>query len=118
MSDPIKPPAARVPGEALELVALAQYEKGALLAGWPGPDQADVPAVLAGVMALRLPVSVRIVSVTVNPELALVLCGRDIAGLGPDGEPVRLGGSGCAVLRPQPDGTWRIAADVWHLESG
>ena len=46
MFDPIKPPAARRPEEALELVsqalsdgdleaALAQYEKSALLACWP-----------------------------------------------------------------------------------
>jgi ketosteroid isomerase-like protein len=133
MADLIGPPVARRPEEALELVAqalsdgdleaaLAQYEKGALLAGWPGGDGSaaamtgdnDVGQALARVMALRLPLSVRVVIVLQSPELALVVCGRRIAGTDPDGEPVRLAGHGCAMLRPQPDGSWRIAADVWH----
>ena len=134
MSDLIRPPVARRPEEALELVAqalsdgdleaaLAQYEKGALLAYWPegtprrtsydGND--DVGQALASFMALRLPLSVRITSVLESPELALVICERRVAGTGPDGEQVRLSGHGCAVLRPQPDGAWRIAADAWSV---
>ena len=65
-------------------------------------------------MALRLPLAVRVVVVLESPELAVVVCGRRMAGAGPDGEPVRLTGHGCAVLRPAPDGSWLIAADVWH----
>jgi ketosteroid isomerase-like protein len=132
MFDPIKPPAARRPEEALELVsqalsdgdleaALAQYEKGALLACWPGADEVgqvgDVGQVLAGVMALRLPLYVRISSVLESPGLALVICERRVAGTGPDGERVWFSGHGCAVLRPQPDGAWRIAADAWRVET-
>jgi ketosteroid isomerase-like protein len=132
MFDPIKPPAARRPEEALELVsqalsdgdldaALAQYEKGALLACWPGASEVgqvgEVGHVLAGVMALRLPLYVRISSVLESPELALVICERRVAGTGPDGERVQLSGHGCAVLRPQPDGAWRIAADAWRVET-
>jgi hypothetical protein len=143
MPDPIRPPAARRPEEALELVAqalsdgdleaaLAQYEKGALLAYWPqywprGDEpqsppgtpresvDGDVGSTLTGFMALRLPLSVRIVTVLEGPELALVLCERRVAGTGPDGEQVRVSGHGCAVLRPQPDAAWRIAADAWHV---
>lgn len=37
------------------------------------------------------------------------------AGTGPDGEEIKYQGNGCAVVRAQPDGTWRIAADAWHL---
>ena len=129
MFDPIKPPAARRPEEALELVsqalsdgdldaALAQYEKGALLACWPGAGEVgDVGQVLAGVMALRLPLYVRISSVLESPELALVICERRVDGTGPDGERVWFLGHGCAVLRPQPDGAWRIAADAWRVET-
>ena len=132
MSDLIRPPVARRPEEALELVsqalsdgdleaALAQYEKGALLAYWPQARRAprhddgtdDVGQALTSFMALRLPLSVRITSVLESPELALVICERRVAGTGPDGEQVRLSGLGCAVLRPQPDGAWRIAADAW-----
>ena len=125
MSDLIRPPVARRPEEALELVsqalsdgdleaALAQYEKGALLAYWPQAADGDVRSTLTCFMALRLPLSVRIATVLESPELALVICERRVAGTGPDGEQVRLSGLGCAVLRPQPDGAWRIAADAWH----
>jgi len=127
VSDVIEPPAARRPEEALELVsqalsdgdleaALAQYEKGALLACWPdGNDDSTVRQALTSVMALRLPLYVRIATVLESPELALVICERRIAGTGPDGERVQLSGRGCAVLRPQPDGAWRIAADAWRV---
>jgi ketosteroid isomerase-like protein len=129
MLDPIKPPAARRPEEALELVsqalsdgdleaALAQYEGQALLSCWPQlarRGDGDIRGALASFMALRLPLSVRITTVLQTPELALVICERRVAGTSPDGDPVRLGGPGCAVLRPQPDGSWRIAADAWHL---
>jgi ketosteroid isomerase-like protein len=128
VSDVIEPPAARRPEEALELVsqalsdgdleaALAQYEKGALLAYWPRAidGDGDVRSTLACVMELRLPLSVRIATVLETPELALVICERRVAGTGPDGDRVQLSGHGCAVLRPQPDGAWRIAADAWHI---
>jgi ketosteroid isomerase-like protein len=128
VSDPIKPPAARRPEEALELVsqalsdgdleaALAQYEKTALLAFWPQDSRGDrgVREVLTEFMALRLPLAVRIVIVLERPELAMVVCERRVAGADPDGRPVRLTGHGCATLRPQPDGSWRIVADVWHV---
>jgi len=156
VSDVIEPPAARRPEEALELVsqalsdgdleaALAQYEKGALLAYWPcwprgddppgtprqgwprggepqsppgtprGTGDSSVREALTSVMALRLPLYVRIATVLETAELALVICERRIAGTGPDDEQVTLIGHGCAVLRPQPDGAWRIAADAWRV---
>ena len=150
MPDPIEPPAAKRPAEALELVsqalsdgdleaALAQYESSAMLAYWPqwrrragdgrddmhsGDDvhgggdvhgRGDVRSTLACFMALRLPLSLRITTVLEGSELALVICERRVAGTGPDGEPVQLSGLGCAVLRPQPDGAWRIAADAWSV---
>jgi ketosteroid isomerase-like protein len=129
VSDLIKPPAARRPAEALELVsqalsdgdleaALAQYEDTALLACWPqraAGGGSGLRHALTGLMALRLPVTVRVATVLESAELALVICERRIGGTGPDGEPVRLDGYGCALLRPQPDGAWRIAADAWHV---
>ncbi len=133
MPDPIKPPAAKRPEEALELVsqalsdgdleaALAQYESSAVLACWPqswprGKDDGhgDVRSTLTCFMALRLPLSLRITTVLEGTELALVICERRVAGAGPDGERVQLSGLGCAVLRPQPDGAWRIAADAWSV---
>jgi ketosteroid isomerase-like protein len=129
MSDPIEPLAARGPQEALELLsqalsdgdleaALAQYEDAAMLAPWrseAAPLADGLRDALAWFMGLRLPVSVRIGTVLAAQDLALVTCERRIAGTGPDGEQVRLAGHGCAIVRPQPDGAWRIAADAWHL---
>ena len=128
MFDPIKAPEARRPEEALELVsqalsdgdleaALAQYESPALLASWPGRTthaDFDVRGVLESFMALRLPLSVRIVTVLETPDLALVICERRVAGTSPDGEPIRHCGQGCAVVRLHHDGIWRIAADTWQ----
>jgi ketosteroid isomerase-like protein len=136
VSDPIQPPAARRPQEALELVsqalsdgdleaALAQYEGAARLVTWqqqqPGAEgevpSADVRSALTCFMALRLPLAVRIGTVLSAPGLALVICERHTAGTDPDGEHVSYHGHGCAVVRAQPDGTWRIAADAWHLDT-
>jgi ketosteroid isomerase-like protein len=127
--DPIKPLAARRPAEALELVcvalsdgdleaALAQYESTATLAHWPrraASADRDIRGALACLMALRLPLSIRIGSVLHADGLALVTCDRRVAGTGPDGEQVAWSGRGCAVVRPQHDGAWRIAADAWAL---
>jgi hypothetical protein len=43
------------------------------------------------------------------------MCERRTVGISPDGEQIKFSGSGCAVVRAQPDGTWRIAADAWHM---
>ena len=127
--DPIPPPAAARPAEALELAAqalsdgdleaaLAQYEPGARLLTWqPAPEEA-VGSALTCFMGLRLPLAVRIGTVLQADGVALVSCARLTAGTGPDGEDVEYRGLGAAVVRAQPDGTWRIAADVWALDGG
>jgi ketosteroid isomerase-like protein len=125
VTDPIAPPAARRPEEALELVsqalsdgdleaALAQYEDQArLVTGLAAAEEVD--SALSGFMALRLPLAVRIGTVLRAPGMALVMCERRTVGISPDGEQIKFSGSGCAVVRAQPDGTWRIAADAWHM---
>jgi ketosteroid isomerase-like protein len=130
VSDPIAPPAARWPLEAAELVALAvsdgdlgaavaQYEPGALLRPW-ADDRADggtVRETMASLMRLRLPLDIRLVTVLPAEGLAMLVCERRIDGIGPDGRRARLRGTGCTVVRPQPDGSWRIAADAWQLSA-
>jgi hypothetical protein len=126
VTDPIAPPAARRPEEALELVsqalsdgdleaALAQYEATARLVTWLSAG-GEAGSALSDFMALRLPLAIRIGTVLRAPGLALVMCERRTVGLGPDGEQIKYSGCGCAVVRAQPDGSWRIAADAWHLE--
>jgi ketosteroid isomerase-like protein len=130
LSDPIAPPPARRPEEAIELVslalsdgdleaALAQYERGALLRPWAGAaagDGASVGDLLRCVMELRLPLAARVRSVLPACGLALVLGEWHMAGPGPGGQPIQLSGLGCTVVRRQPDGTWRILADAWGLQ--
>ena len=128
MSDPIAPPAAQWPAEAPELVslavsdgdlgaALAQYEPGALLRPW-ADDQADGRTVLqtmTAIMRLRLPLDSRLIAVLPADGMTMLVCERRIEGTAPDGTPVKLCGIGCTVVRAQPDGVWRIAADAWCL---
>jgi len=128
--DPIAPPAAGRPAEAMELVALAvsggdleaalaQYEAGAVLRPWardPGGETDGVAEALVWLMDLRLPLSVRIRAVVPGDGMALVLGEWHIAGTGPDCERIQLTGAGATVVRRQQGGSWRIAADAWCLD--
>jgi ketosteroid isomerase-like protein len=130
VSDPIAPPAASRPAEAVELVsqavsggdleaALAQYEAGAVLRPWardPGGDTDCVADALIRLMNLRLPLSVGIRAVVPGDGVALVLGEWHIAGTGPDRERIQLSGAGATLVRRQQDGSWRIAADAWYLD--
>jgi ketosteroid isomerase-like protein len=105
VSDPIAPPA-------------AQYEPGALLRPWADDlDGGTVRETMASLMQLRLPLDTTLVAVLPAEGLAMLVCERRIDGTGPDGRRVRLRGTGCTVVRPQPDGSWRIAADAWQLSA-
>jgi len=128
--DPIAPPAASRPAEAVELVALAvsdgdldaalaQYEAGAVLRPWardPGGDTDCVADALIRLMNLRLPLSVRIRAIVPGDGVALVLGEWHIAGAGPDRERIQLSGAGATLVRRQQGGSWRIAADAWCLD--
>ena len=129
MPDPIAPPVAGRPAEAVELVslavsdgdleaALAQYEAGAVLRPWsrePDGDTDGVAEALIWMIDLRLPLSVRIRTVLPAGDLTLVLAERHIAGTGPGFERIQLSGPGATVVRRQQGGSWRIAADAWCL---
>ena len=130
MPDPIAPPVATQPAEAVELVclavsdgdleaALAQYEAGAVLRPWardPGGHADGVADALIRLMDLRLPLSVRIRAVVPAGGLALVVGEWHIAGTGPGCEPVQLTGAGTSIVRRQHGGSWRIVADGWRLD--
>ena len=131
MPDPIAPPVAQRAEEALELVcqafsdgdieaALAQYEQSAQLRPWAKSNNGngrDIRRSLSELMSLRLPLSVQVSEVLQISELSVLICERRISGTGPDREAVRLRGYGFTAVRPQEDGTWRIVADAWCLES-
>ncbi len=128
MSDPISPPAARWPSQAAEFVSLAvsdgdlgaavaQYESAAALRPWADDRDGDGPIeqTMSEIMRLRLPLDTRLMAVLPADGLTMLVCERRIDGVGPDGDMVTLRGVGCTVVRPQPDGSWRIAADAWRL---
>jgi ketosteroid isomerase-like protein len=128
MRDLIPPAVARHPAEAVELVAvalsdgdleaaLAQYERDAVLRPWQesSPAEAPLASQLAAVMEMRLPIGLEVRAVIPAGTLALVLAERRISGAGPDCEDVHVRGSGAAIVRRQPGGGWRIAADAWCL---
>ena len=130
MPDPIAPPVASRPAEAVELVslavsdgdleaALAQYEAGAVLRPWardPGGETYGVADALIRLVNLRLPLSVGIRAVVPGDGFALVLGEWHMAGTGPDRERIQLTGAGATVVRRQQAGSWRIAADAWCLD--
>ena len=85
----------------------------AALRAWAG-EQADggsLEQTMSEIMQLRLPLDTRLVAVLPAAGLTMLVCERRIDGVGPDGALVRLRGVGCTVVRPQRDGSWRIAAD-------
>ncbi|TVZ06181.1 hypothetical protein EAS64_01690 [Trebonia kvetii] len=108
---------------AAALLPLASQDGGDGLAGRDSPnghpgnggDGRRLAETMAGIMRLRLPLDVRLIAVLPAAGLTMLVCERRIAGQGPDGQPVSLHGVGCTVVRPQDDGTWRIAADAWQL---
>jgi ketosteroid isomerase-like protein len=129
MFDLIAPSAGRDPADVVDLVcvalsdgdlgaAIAQYERGAALRPWAqtlaSPD-GSVQHWLGLLMSLRLPVSARVCAVIPAGGVALVLAERHILGTDPDGRAVDLHGVGATVVRHQPGGVWRIAADAWAL---
>jgi ketosteroid isomerase-like protein len=129
LSDPIGPPAARRPEEALQLVslalsdgdleaALAQYERGALLLPWAKEQAhpASVRDLLAGLMAWRVPLSVAVCAVLPAGDLALVLADWRMSGRVAGSRQIELSGRGSALVRQQPDGAWCIVADAWRLD--
>jgi ketosteroid isomerase-like protein len=129
MFDLIAPSSGRDPAEVVDLVcvalsdgdldaATAQYERGAAFRPWAqtaaSPD-GSVRHWLAGLMALRLPIAARVCAVIPAGGVALVIAERRITGADADGQPVDLHGVGATVVRRQPGGFWRIAADSWAL---
>jgi ketosteroid isomerase-like protein len=93
----------------------AQYEDGAVLQPWAASAADGIAGELAAVMDLRLPLALRVRVGLAGSAVALVLADRHMRGTGPDGQQVRLSGSGATVVRRGLDGAWRIAADAWCL---
>jgi uncharacterized protein (TIGR02246 family) len=66
---------------------------------------------VSGFLALhpKLALETKILSQT--SDIALITANWHLTGTGPDGNPVDMRGQSVAVLRLQPDGTWRFVID-------
>ena len=99
-------------GDLDGLVAL--YEPEAAFVVRPGETVAGLAAVreaTAGLLALRPRATLEPLIVVRTGDLALLISRWRLAGTGPDGAPVDIGGQTSDVARRQGDGTWRFAID-------
>lgn len=81
-------------------------QPGSLAHGFPG-----IRASLAGFIAMRGKLDLKVTHVLEAGNLALVTTVWSFAGTGPDGKPVHLGARSADVLRRQEDGSWRFVID-------
>ena len=90
------------------------YEAEAAFATQPGSLNHGLPGVreaLAGFIAMKGKLDLKVTRVLEASDLALVTTVWSFAGTGPDGEPVKLAAKSADVLRRQADGSWRLVID-------
>src|SRR5262245_4939613 len=92
----------------------ALYEPGAVFATQPGnltQEVAGVREALAGFIAMKGKLDLKVTRVLEAGGLALVVTVWSFTGTGSDGQPVELAGKSADVLRRQADGSWRFVID-------
>jgi ketosteroid isomerase-like protein len=90
------------------------YEDGAAFAAQPGRLNHGLPGVreaLAGFIAMKGTLDLKVTRVLEVGNLALVATVWSFDGTGPDGKPVRLAAKSADVLRRQADETWGLVID-------
>jgi uncharacterized protein (TIGR02246 family) len=96
------------------------YERDAVFAAQPGTllkGLAGVREGLAGFIAMKGKLDLKVTRVLEGGDLALVLGVWSFSGTGPDGKPVNLASKSADVLRRQADGSWRFVIDnPWGTE--
>ncbi len=93
---------------------LTFYEPECVAVAQPGQVVAGTEAIrqwLQGFLALQGTIDLRVRRVLQAGDVALVVSDWTLAGKGPDGSAVNLGGTSTDVVRRQADGTWRYAID-------
>lgn len=94
--------------------ALALYEPDAILVAEPGKLATGTKAIrtaLEGFIALSPTLRGDTHQFLEGGNLALFCSKWTLTGTGPDGKPVKMGGTSSDVLRRQADGSWLIVID-------
>jgi uncharacterized protein (TIGR02246 family) len=90
------------------------YEPQAAFAAQPGSLKHGVAGIreaLAGFIAMKGTLDLKVTRVLEAGGLALVTAAWSFTGTGPDGKPVKLAAKSADVLRLQADGSWRFVID-------
>ena len=90
------------------------YEPEAVFATQPGSlahGLSGVRGALAGFVAMKGKLDLKVNRVLQASDLALVASVWSFTGTGPDGKPVKLAAKSADVLRRQADGSWRLIID-------
>ena len=93
---------------------ISLYEPEATFATQPGSLSHGLPGVreaLAGFIAMKGKLDLKVTRVLEASDLALVTTVWSFTGTGPDGKPVKLATKSADVLRRQADGSWRMVID-------
>jgi uncharacterized protein (TIGR02246 family) len=93
---------------------MSLYEPGAAFATQPGSLSRGLAGIregLAGFIAMKGKLDLKVTRVLEASGLALVIGDWSFTGTGPDGEPVKLAAESADVLRRQTDGSWRFVID-------
>jgi uncharacterized protein (TIGR02246 family) len=93
---------------------LPLYESQAAFAAQPGSlghGLAGIREALAGFIAMKGALDLKVTRTLQASDLALVITTWSFTGTGPDGKPVKLAAKSADVLRRQTDGSWRIVID-------
>jgi ketosteroid isomerase-like protein len=93
---------------------MSLYESEAAIASQPGKlshGLAGVREALAGFIAMKGKLDLKLTRVLEVGDLALVTGVWSFNGTGPDGAPVKLQAKNADVLRRQSDGSWRFVID-------
>ena len=95
-------------------ILMTLYEPDAAFAAQPGVLKQGLSGVresLAGFIAMKGTLDLKVTRVLAASDLALVTGVWSFDGIGADGEAVKLTGHNADVLRRQTDGTWRFVID-------
>ncbi len=94
--------------------ALALFEAQAAFVPQPGQvvhGASAIAAAIDGFLALTPTLDIQVIEVIEVGDLALLRSTWTLSGIGPDGQPLQLGGAATDVVRRAADGTWRYVID-------